>query len=54
MTTTDPVTCPVCGAAFQYLAGVWVHLGKDYEGCGTRVLELARREAELMRPHGRH
>jgi hypothetical protein len=47
---SEPVPCPVCGLLF---ADLWYHFGHD-GACGERVLALARREAELMRPHGRH
>jgi hypothetical protein len=43
--------CPVCHDTYTDL---WSHFQLDLKGCGTRVLALARREAELMRPHGRH
>jgi hypothetical protein len=43
--------CPVCHGTYEDL---WEHFALDLEGCGSRMLELGRREAALMRTYGRH
>jgi hypothetical protein len=41
--------CPVCLTPTD---NIWSHF-QDNSNCGTRVIHLAKREAELMRSHGK-